>query len=49
MEITHANIKENITQIDEAKENMTIINNNKKMDGRKDNIMRDKKKIKLTH
>lgn len=32
---------------------MTIINikedNNKKMDDKKDNIMRDKKKIKLTH
>lgn len=53
MENSHADLEENITQIDEREENMTIINsnedNNKKMDGKKDNIMRDKKKIKLTH
>lgn len=45
--------KKSITQIGETDEIMTIINchedNNKKMDGRKDNIMRDKKKTKLTH
>jgi len=51
MENSHADLEENITQIDEREENMTIINSNedKKMDGKKDNIMRDKKKIKLTH
>lgn len=51
MENSHADLEENITQIDETEENMAIINsnedNNKKMDGKKDNIMRDKKKIKL--
>ncbi|KAL4112856.1 hypothetical protein QTP88_016576 [Uroleucon formosanum] len=53
MENSHADLEENITQIDERGENMAIINsnedNNKKMNGKKDNIMRDKKKIKLTH
>lgn len=48
MENTHANIPENMIQIGETDKNMTIINchenNNKKMDGRKNNIMRDKKK-----
>lgn len=51
MENSHADLEENITQIDETEENMTIMNedNNKKMDGKKDSIMRDKKKMKLTH
>lgn len=52
MENSHAELEENIPQIDEREENMTINSNednNKKMDGKKDNIMRDKKKIKLTH
>ncbi|KAL4152656.1 hypothetical protein QTP88_000489 [Uroleucon formosanum] len=55
VENSHADLEENITHIDETEENMTIINinsnedNSKKMDSKKDNIMRDKKKIKLTH
>ncbi|XP_025417215.1 uncharacterized protein LOC112688298 [Sipha flava] len=46
MENSHADLEENITQIDERGD----INedNDKKMDGKKD-FMRDKKKIKLTH
>lgn len=53
MENSHADLEENITQIDETEENTTIINSNKdsnkKMDFKKDNFMKDKKKIKLTH
>lgn len=53
MENSHADLEEIITQVDETEEKMTIINSNedsnKKIDGKKDNIMRDKKKIKLTH
>jgi len=53
MENSHADLEENITQIGETEENTTIINSNedsnKKMDFKKDNFMKDKKKIKLTH
>lgn len=50
MENSHADLEENITQIDEREANINSNeDNSRKRDGKEDKIMRDKKKIKLTH